>query len=97
MTKIMITVQIWYNINSLSLTNYQYWLVKWLDYIIMKRHSNIANGKIITKATILKDIENENFININFAELDIVSKLYFPIYEYQIEEDPEIVKVMIGH
>lgn len=97
MTKIMITVQIWYNIDSLSLTNYQYWLVKWLDYIIMKRHSNIANGKIITKATILKDIENENFININFAELDIISKLGSIIYEYQIEEDPEIVKVMIGH
>ena len=93
----MITVQIWYNIDSLSLTNYQYWLVKWLDYIIMKRHSNIANGKIITKATILKDIENENFININFAELDIISKLGSIIYEYQIEEDPEIVKVMIGH
>lgn len=88
----MITIQIW-NTQEKQVIN-QFWLLKWLDYMITVEN-NKTTMKTVTKAMILKTIEKGKYFSINFAELDVISRIYTPVCEYQIEEDPRLIEALM--
>lgn len=46
---------------------------------------------------ILKTIEKGKYFSINFAELDVISRIYAPVCEYQIEEDPKLIEALMKY
>lgn len=86
----MITIQIWTTVKGRKTI----WLVKQNeDKGIMQMQSYSTQGrKIITKAMIIKNIKQGNYFKLTARPDSILSwKTAIFLYEYQIEEDPEII------
>lgn len=86
--KIMITIQIWTTVKGRKTI----WLAKQSeDKGIMQSYST-QGRKIITKAMIIKNIKQGNYFKLTARPNSILSwKTAIFLYEYQIEEDPEII------